>query len=425
MAQITRKKKAKRGWLLLVPLVFFIFIGYALLLEVQKQSSSTAILPGVQTKSLLALNEIVMSPEETLDHPEYIYERRCSQEGTRMSDIQNCYPDAPLQPVQNNNPSCDTSSGDEPLTWDMLQKCWVGRRNRSSKSDIIHNQQILPSQFQIHVIGERNSGTKWLQEEITKCFPKKKVGVRCHRDFLRSKHFFQPPSRGNYETNLVIAIVRDPLEWLAAMREKPYHMPHHMAGFDTSSKKTPAIPLDWPTFLQRASPWTQPGLSEFDRRIVEQKKQPQNNNNEGTRCVQGFSFSEVTPCIFDNSTIPRTKWRGHMPVYELSRDRSGRPFADLMKLRSDKILNFFLEVPLLMQLGGYAAVRYDDLLRNGTRVFLEEIAAMMGMKEGLPDACRPQIPHPERIGHRSVPPEVQQWMEDHLVLKTEQFVGYR
>ena len=425
MAQITRKKKEKtyllQRWSLAL-LAFLALVGFLLVHEHSNPVDYDTRTS--QGTSLLALNEMEVRPEDALDHPEYLYERRCLQESASLSSIQSCYPDAPLQQPwaeqdKHPNPACDTHkllSNNPPLiNWNTLQNCLVGRRNPHS-----HKQIIPPSQFQIHVIGERNSGTKWLQQEIAKCFPKETVGVRCHRDFLRSKHFFQPPVRGNYESHLVIAIVRDPLEWLAAMREKPYHMPYHMAGFDTSSKKLPAIPLDWSTFLERAAPWTFPGLSAQDQQVVETTGQHRAN----VLCVQAFSFDGVTPCIFHNTTIPRSKWRGHMPIYELQRDRSGHPFADLLKLRSDKILNFFLEIPLLMNLGGYAAVRYEDLLRNGTQAFLEQVAAMMGMAS-LPEACRPQMPHPERIGHRAVPPQVQQWVEDHLVLETEQLLGYR
>ena len=113
-----------------------------------------------------------------------------------------------------------------------------------------------------------------------------------------------------------------------------------------------------------------------------------------------------------------------MPIYELQRDQSGRPFDDILKLRSDKILNFFLEVPLLMQLGGFVAVRYEDLVQQGTRPFLERVAKLVGM-ETLPSTCKPQPPRPERLGRRAVPPNVKHWIEERLVLETEQLLGYR
>ena len=351
--------------------------------------------------------DAVVRAEEVLDHPDvYLFPRNCSQQHATISDLQSCYPDAPLhQPWLYHKGDTCSNNQDLSLTWPFLRDCVSGRRTTAKKIT------------QIHVIGERNSGTKWLQQELEKCFPRKTSAVRSHRDFLRSKHFFQPPSRGNFESSLVVAIVRDPLEWVAAMREKPYHMPDHIAGFDTSNKKMPAIPLDWRDFIQR--PW------KLSKRTPDDQLMIQNQQTTTMRCSQGFAFDEVSPCYFDNSTIPRAKWRGHVPIYELRRDHSGQPFEDLLKLRSDKLLNFFLEVPLLMHLGGFLAVRYDDLVKQGTRSFLEKVAREMLDLPKLPANCHPQAPHPERLGTRKIPADFRKWIEDHLVLETEQMLGYR
>jgi len=379
-----------------------------------------------------ALELIHPRVETVLDHPDfYVYPRQCATpEKATVASVTGCYPGATLQKpwqLARNNMSaerlsfCDdlADNKNQPLTWKALQQCWSGRRMATKFTGDDKQEDQEQQTYEIHVIGERNSGTKWLQQELSQCFPRdlsSKIRIRCHRDFLRSKHFFQPPVRGVYANNIVIAIVRDPIEWVAAMREKPYHMPYHMAGFDKATKKMLAIPLDWETFVQRAE-WTYPQTSPHDLNVLQSKTQ------NSVACVQGFSFDQVTPCIFDNSTIPTSKWRGHMPIYELSRDTPGKPFANLLKLRSDKILNFVVEIPLLMQLGGYWVVRYEDLLRDGTRPLLEQMADMMGI--GLPQVCRPQPPRPERIGHREIPEGFRQWIEEHLVLETEQLLGYR
>lgn len=444
MAQITRKKKRPtrritvRLWLALVFTVLLVYLSLSgKFITNNQEFTGRHDAKEEWTARVAGNNNLLVRPEEALDHPEYVYPRRCSLENTTIASVLACYPDAPLQPPRNGEHNnihqqvCDMQQllkSNFPLTWSDIQQCFVGTRRNSKNSSNNNQKNNSPSLpvTEIHVIGERNSGTKWLQQEISKCFPKKDTAIRCHRDFLRSKHFFQPPVLGDYGRSLVIAIVRDPLEWFAAMREKPYHMPYHTKGFDMSQKQQPAIPLDWETFLQRAAPWTMPGLSSHDQQYLLDLQSGKLSQTDFRHCVQGFSFDEVTPCIFDNSTVPRSKWRGHMPVYELQRDRSGQPFDDLLKLRSDKIRNFVLEVPLLMNLGGYSAVRYEDLLQHGTRTFLEQIAKMMGMPS-LPPACRPQEPHPERIGHRSasIPPNVRQWVEDRLVLETEQLLGYR
>lgn len=359
--------------------------------------------PQEENPALLQPNDI--RPENVLENPDlYLYRRVCREERPAISSIAKCYPNAPLQPLMN-------SSCTDVKTWSDVQTCLVGRRNAAAAP-------TTPRGIQIHVIGERNSGTKWLQQELAKCFPREKLGVRCHRDFVRSKHFFQPPSRGNFDHSIVIAIFRDPVQWIAAMREKPYHMPYQMDGFDMNQKRMPAIPLEWEKFIQRSSPWTMPERSKHDLQILRDGKQNQ------VTCRQGFTFNEIVPCQFDNATIPESKWRGHEPFYEMRRDNSGKPFEDLLKLRSEKILNFVLEVPLLMRLAGFSAVRYEDLLLRGTRFLMEQIADMMGLQD-LPESCKPLPPQPERLEHRQIPAGFRSWVEDRLVMDTEHLLGYR
>lgn len=400
---VVRKPKTQKSWY--TPLCRALIFSMAFIIWILLFSSWFS--PAEEPQSTLLQLENVR-PEDVLENPDfYLYRRACRTEHPTIQSTSDCYPDAPLRPLMNS--SCTQLSH-----WRDIQNCLVGRRRTSPLSADLRQLD----RFQIHVIGERNSGTKWLQQELAKCFPREKLGIRCHRDFVRSKHFFQPPTKGNFEFSIVIAIVRDPVEWVAAMRENPYHMPYHMNGFDLKQKKMPAIPLDWEEFIQRASPWTMPERSRNDLQIMKEGKQ-----NEAS-CVQGFKFHEVVPCQFDNETIPVTKWRGHEPVYEMQRDGSGQPFSDLLKLRSEKILNFILEVPLLMSIAGYSAVRYEDLLQQGTQPLMKQVASMMGLKE-LPDSCKPLPPQPERLGHRKVPEGLRKWVEDNLVLETEQLLGYR
>ena len=93
------------------------------------------------------------------------------------------------------------------------------------------------------------------------------------------------------------------------------------------------------------------------------------------------------------------------------------PYANILQLRSDKIVNFLLEVPLLQDLGGYLAVRFEDLVQNGTRAFFEQVGKILGIDE-LPPECQPQRPLPEMVGRRKIPDGLRQWIEDHLVLRT-------
>jgi hypothetical protein len=271
----------------------------------------------------------------------------------------------------------------------------------------------------IHLIGERNSGTKWATKEIQRCFPEKEYKLKIHRDFLRPKHWFQPirkvssSLRGHY----VVSIFRDPVEWVAAMIEKPYHMLNHMNGFDENYKP---IPLDWEDFVSRS--WTMPNRTEFDWSDIEA------NTTEEQRCRLGFKFQELMPCRWANNTLPENVSRAHEPLYELRRDVKdtidGVPFDNILQLRSEKIENHLLEVPKLRGLEGYLALRYEDLLMNGTRAMLESVATMLGLP-GLPTKCIPRPPQPESAGHREIPDGLRHWVEDNLHLEYERLLGYR
>lgn len=119
------------------------------------------------------------------------------------SDIQRC-----VAPYDRRNFTEESRSGCETIeTWDDVQKCMNGDRN---------NQKEKPPNLVINLIGERNSGTKWMVDEMKQCFPNHKI----ERDYGgRSKHFFQISEyRYNAQRKrIVIAAFRDPVEWVAAM----------------------------------------------------------------------------------------------------------------------------------------------------------------------------------------------------------------
>jgi len=325
-----------------------------------------------------------------------------------VDDIRRCYPKEMVRKLP--SPSCDTIED-----WEDVQKCLTGRFVKNILSD-----------SSIHIIGERNSGTKFIMHEVQKCFLSKnsKKGVagthigKIHRDFLRSKHFFQPVVRGAHTHSFVIAIFRDPVEWVAAMREQPYHSPNHIAGFSD----TEFSPLPWEFFVSK--PWSME-RSDFDKELLSDQNKFNQFFKSGNKCHHRFMFSEVTPCLNSSIAIPNDHLRGYYPVYELRRDGSGKPFENIVSLRSDKIVNFLLQVPMLLDLGGYMAVRYEDLLANGTRPFLEHVSRMIGLEGHLPDHCQPTEPQPDRIGRRHIPIKMRQWVDQHVDGKIERLLGYR
>lgn len=319
-----------------------------------------------------------------------------------FEDIKRCNPDKMKIPKKD-------ECGDRSIeSWSDVQSCLNG--------PTVKKISPLSGNVTVHLIGERHSGTKFAIDQLQACFPKQKYGVLIRRDMWRSKHFFQPiPTQANETDNrILIALFREPTDWVAAMIRNPFHMPHHIQGLD---KNFTPIPLDWKEFVSR--PWTLPTRTKGDLQIIAQ------NRTRQVTCQKNFSFDEVVPCQPGvNASIPQHIYRGLFPVYELRRDGSGQPYDNILQLRSDKIVNFLLEQSLLQPLRGYLAVRYEDMVLNGTREMLEQVAKMLGLP-GLPSHCNPQPPSPERLIRKAIPEGLLQWVEDNMNVNTERLLGYR
>jgi hypothetical protein len=303
------------------------------------------------------------------------------------------------------DPQCETIQ-----TWKDVQHCLFGRFQYNDTESVIR---------EVHILGERNSGTKFITSSLQQCFPKS-AGIKVHRDFIRPKHFFQPLLQDHdFSHSLVVIVVRDPVEWMAAMRELPYHSPHHIAGFDPH---TGAVqPLPWREFVSK--PWTTVP-SAVDRTLPDEyRKQPQ--------CTYRFRMDEVRPCLLDNVTaqnppwnIPLRKWRGYAPVYELQPGGGGQPYDHLLQMRADKMVHWILQIPLLLNIGGFLVVRYEDLLRHGNEFLLQQVAAILHNTNVLPAHCAVTAPQPHRIGKRHIPDDFREWIHQNLDETTERLVGY-
>ena len=320
-------------------------------------------------------------------------------------DIQRCHPDTMKIPQQE---SCKSETIE---TWSDVQTCLNGPMVKPVPPF------VLGQNISVHLVGERNSGTKFVIYQLKACFPKREFpGLTIHRDFWRNKHFFQPTISQVNKTQhrILISIFREPTDWVAAMIRKPYHMPYHMKGLNPANY-TPS-PLEWQKFV--AQPWSMQHITEEDKNLI------RNNMTHKILCQWNFTWGEVTPCQWWNDTLPWHVIRAQYPTYELRRDGSQKPFNHILEMRSDKIINFLLEMSLLQRLRGYLAVRYEDLVFNGTRAMLEEVAGMIGLP-GLPAGCDPQPPQPNRLKKQRIPVGLRRWVEKNLNKQAERLLGYR
>jgi hypothetical protein len=371
-----------------------------------------------------------------------------------VAEIRACYPAHLVQQQQQLHlPRTADCRRVDIVDWTDVQRCLTGRfLYPSSSSSSTPQRTNAPAHRrnpirEIHVVGERNSGTKFLTQALQTCFPKS-TSVRVHRDFVRSKHWFQPiqPTSNAYLSSLVIIVVRDPVEWMASMVEKPYHSPNHVAGWEA---RTGAVqPLDWRAFVAR--PWT---VSNAQLRAPDPLRtallSDDSKRAHEPLCRHEFTVREVMPCRLDNITaqqppwnIPLRKWRGYEPIYEHRRDgyngnNSGLPYDHLLQLRAAKIVNWVLELPLLMRLGGFLVVRYEDVLERGNEFVMQQVASILNGVEDADTAassngppprfaptCSLTGPQPHRIGKRQIPPEFRAWINQHMNVEIEKLVGY-
>jgi hypothetical protein len=359
-------------------------------------------------------------------------------------------------------------------TWTDVQQCLTGsfrddnnNNKQKAKKDLHHydeiqqrqqQQQEQPQQevadYEIHIIGERSSGTKYVMREIQKCFTRHGLYHvrRTHRDFVRAKHFFQPmeyqfydhhhhdmentknhssssssifSSMSSLQHSIIVAIFRDPVSWIAAMREKPYHSPNHLTGFFDNETTSMILPLPWDDFVARS--WSMPrNDSLYD---VELLSNQHHVPLQHAICREQFPFHQVIPCRYNSTRsqyhIPSHRFRGYEPIYELHRDNSGTPFRNILELRAEKIFNFLIEIPVLLDIAGYVPVRYEDLLQHGTRDMMTRVAMAMGLSD-LPTECIARLggPQPHRLEHRMITNEFRQYIYDHVDWDRERLLGY-
>ena len=318
----------------------------------------------------------------------------CTKRKT-LQDIKECFPFV----RQIHRPNCR-----EINDWDAVQNCLTGRFR--TDTPLRH----------IHIVGERHSGTKFLTKELQKCFPRHSPDFtfRVHRDFLRSKHFFQPILAGHdLAASVVIVVVRDPVDWIAAMREKPYHSPSHVQTLND----TGFTPLPWRDFVQR--PWT---LQGNDKDEWELEPYP----TDETICQENFHRKEVIPCEYNETSgkLAEPFVRGFAPLYEMRRDGTAKPFSSILELRTEKILNFVLELPTLLDLSGFMIVRYEDVLRNGTQFVLDQLQDILQLDTAHMRRCRKVSPQPERLGSRPIPFDFRQYIREHIDSDMEHLLGY-
>lgn len=258
------------------------------------------------------------------------------------------------------------------------------------------NEDELGKVKQISLLGERNSGTNWMTDELKQCFPNLTVKPR----LVRWKHWFQHDDGKEHNTTLVVAQFRNPYDWIAAMQRIPHHSPLH-------------VRLHWHEFVTK--PWTMPRPTR-DTLLT---------NITGPVCYEKFHYHQLVSCVRGHRNDTDYKppedgkgdFSGHQPIYELRDDGSGQPYSSIIELRADKIRNFLntTELPWVKDL---IAVQYEDLLNSGTGALLKQIEHATGEKS----ACAPSTSQVRR--KRYIDPKFKAWITENTDWNAEKLIGY-
>lgn len=195
----------------------------------------------------------------------------------------------------------------------------------------------------IAILGERNSKVSEIASHLVRCFPEIEVTT----SFSRLGTWFQDRSlEFSKNPTLVICAFLNIYDWIYLMRQNPLHAPNHEN-------------MDWRTFV--TSPW-----------IMNRSQSDLIFETKGKLCQWGFNYSEVIPCLLSS------KFQKD-PVYELKRDGSGKPFKNILRLRSAKIRNF-IATKKYKNVHGHLTVKYENLVQNnGFKNLVELITSEIGM----------------------------------------------
>lgn len=234
------------------------------------------------------------------------------------------------------------------------------------------------------------------------------IDAQVHRSLSRYKHWFQYDSEKIPSRTLVIAMFRDPIEWTWATKAVPHHAPRH-------------LDLPWKEFVTKE--WTMERLWKDEAWKEEQIRQ----NNTERICQENFRYREIVSCL--TRPYPEGYWGNHrkhrfsqhQPFYEMRvNDPEGRPYANILEMRADKIRNF-METSTYDNVDGFWHYRYEYLLQTGTEELVHKIEKATGVKRNK-EKCK--IYEPQNRRKRKIDADFINYMIDHVDWSAEALIGY-
>jgi hypothetical protein len=242
--------------------------------------------------------------------------------------------------------------------------------------------------------------------------------------YTRYKHWFQEEDllKVPDKSAVVVAMFRDPYNWVEAMRVEPHHAHDHLRWYQPrkhleNSWKTIARPLEWKEFVTQ--PWIgQRGST--DKNISETQ-----GGIASAECLDLYSFYDAAPCSGNDAQF--IMGLGEYK-YEYQHDGSERGYSSIIDLRREKILNH-LSVANFRGTRAFFPFRFEDLNENGTGALIKSVEDATGMKAKC-NATLGKAPRRRRLSekritkHRELSKDLIRWMSRYVDWEVEGKIGY-
>ena len=239
-------------------------------------------------------------------------------------------------------------------------------------------------------------------------------GMQVSNDYKRFKHWFQEEDlkRVPERSAVVVALFRDPYDWVEAMRLYPHHAHDHLHWKrPITNASTPwqevATPLDWKAFVTK--PWIG-RRGRMDKQIGESQKM-----KDSVICMDNYTYVDAAPCSEEDASF--VTGLGQYK-YEYQHDGSERGFSSIIDLRRDKIVNMF-SVADFRGTRAFLPFRFEDLDVNGTSVLLRSVEEATGLKARCNATSGNAI-----TTYSELPIDFIRWMNQYVDWDAESRIGY-
>mmetsp|Transcript_42320 Transcript_42320/g.101928 ORF Transcript_42320/g.101928 Transcript_42320/m.101928 type:complete len:608 (+) Transcript_42320:182-2005(+) len=248
-------------------------------------------------------------------------------------------------------------------------------------------------------------------------------------------------TRKFFESTFVIVLVRDPYDWMEAVRRKPWHWPNHIDLYERTdtalerangTSKTQSIQkslieyrlLDWEMFVSR-----------------QMRLAPELSNSAQTAiCQKGLPKGYVSPCHRNKTYVPKSipakipksflrnlPFDVNDPVYELNMATDGsQPYQHPLALRTAKLENM-LAVPKHWYLAGFNVVPYESLDSGGLDKLTNDILSVYGTQNSNNSFTCPYGPHERSFTRQrsNIPHGFRSWVSENNKWDIENLIGYQ